>query len=83
MHTRPYRASRGLGTVPTRLPAQGRLRNAWKILHPVSLMSEYQESVHLALDIAQTYRAELTLLHVLDRDVADGVNPDRVLHWAK
>lgn len=54
-----------------------------RILHPVSLMGDYQESVDLALDIAQTYRAELTLLHVLDRDVAKNVNPQRTLEWAK
>jgi nucleotide-binding universal stress UspA family protein len=53
-----------------------------RILHPVSLMGDYQESVDLALDIAQTYRAELTLLHVLDRDIADSVNPERILDWA-
>ncbi|MGA2250676.1 universal stress protein [Terracidiphilus sp.] len=53
------------------------------ILHPVSLMGDYQESVDLALDIAQTYRSELTLLYVLDPDVADSTNPERILDWAR
>lgn len=65
--------------------ARGTIRHVTprKILLPVSLMGDYQESVHLALDIAQTYRAELTLLHVLDRDIADSIDSDRVLRWAK
>ncbi|MBT9333384.1 universal stress protein [Paracidobacterium acidisoli] len=53
-----------------------------RILHPVSLMGDYQESVDLAVEIAQACRAELTLLHVLDRDIADAINPERVLDWA-
>ncbi len=53
------------------------------ILHPVSLMGGYQESVHLALDVAQAYRAELTLLHVFDRHIADSIDPERILDWAK
>lgn len=54
-----------------------------KILHPVSLMGDYQESVCLALNIAQAYSAELTLLHVLDHSVKDNVNPERSLEWAR
>lgn len=54
-----------------------------RILHPVSLMGDYHESVDLAIEIAQAYRAELTLLHVLDQDVADTIDPDQVLKWAK
>lgn len=54
-----------------------------KVLHPVSLMGSYRESVELALEIAQAYRAELTLLHVLDRDTAEEVNPERTIEWAK
>lgn len=53
------------------------------ILHPVSLMGDYQQTFHLALDIAQTYGAELTLLHVLDPDVKELVNPERTLDWAR
>jgi nucleotide-binding universal stress UspA family protein len=53
------------------------------ILHPVSLMGDYRESLHLALEIAQAYEAELTLLHVLDRDVNQSIDPDRSISWAK
>jgi nucleotide-binding universal stress UspA family protein len=54
-----------------------------KILHPVSLMGNYQDSVNLALELAQTYKSELTFLHVLDPDVAEEVNPQRTIEWAK
>lgn len=54
-----------------------------RILHPVSLTGDSHHSVDLAIEIAQAYRAELTLLHVLDRDVADTINPDRALKWAR
>ena len=40
-----------------------------RILHPVSL--RHPNSAVIALDIAQHYRAELTLLHVIDRDETD------------
>ena len=46
-------------------------------------MGDYQQTFHLALDIAQTYGAELTLLHVLDPDVKELVNPERTLEWAR
>jgi nucleotide-binding universal stress UspA family protein len=54
-----------------------------RILHPVSLMGDYRESLQLALEIAQAYRAELTLLHVLDRNVNQSIDPDRSISWAK
>ena len=54
-----------------------------RILHPVSLMGDYSESLHLALEIAKTYQAELTLLHVLDRDVNQNIDPERTVSWAK
>jgi len=53
-----------------------------RILHPVSLMGDYKKSVCLALDLAQTHRAELTLLHVLDPDVKAQINPERTRSWA-
>lgn len=37
-----------------------------KILHPVSLKGCYQETVRLAISIAEIYKAELILLHVLN-----------------
>ncbi len=54
-----------------------------RILHPVSLMGDYQDTVSLALDIAQTFRAELTLVHILERDTSKNINPGRTLEWAK
>lgn len=53
------------------------------ILHPVSLMGDYSESLQLALEIAKTYQAELTLLHVLDRDLNRNIDPQRTVSWAK
>jgi nucleotide-binding universal stress UspA family protein len=54
-----------------------------RILHPVSLVGEYRESLNLALEIAQTYKAELILLHVLDRNVNQSIDPERIISWAK
>lgn len=54
-----------------------------KILHPVSLLGNYQASAAFALELAHMYRAELTFLHVLDSDVAEEVNPQRTVEWAK
>ena len=53
------------------------------ILHPVSFKGDYRRGVCLALDLAQTYRAALTLLHVLDPDVREEINPERTLLWAE
>jgi len=54
-----------------------------RVLHPVSFLGDYRDSVRLALDIAQTSRAELTLLHVLDADLDDTINPERTRKWAE
>jgi nucleotide-binding universal stress UspA family protein len=54
-----------------------------RILHPVSLIGEYRESLNLALEIAQEYKAELILLHVLDRNVNQSIDPERIVSWAK
>jgi len=54
-----------------------------RILHPVSLAGDYRKSADLALVLAQSYGAELTFLHVLDRDVEQTVNRERTLTWAK
>jgi nucleotide-binding universal stress UspA family protein len=53
------------------------------ILHPVSFKGDYRRGVCLALDLAQTYRARLTLMHVLDSDVREEINPERTLSWAE
>ena len=54
-----------------------------RILHPVSLAGDFRRSVCFALDLAQTHRAELTLLHVLDPDVQRQINSERTLSWAE
>ena len=52
-----------------------------RILHPVSFHGDFQKSIFLALDLAQVHSAELTLLHVVDPDVNDQINPERTLLW--
>lgn len=54
-----------------------------KILHPVSLCSGYEESASIAFDLAQFYRADITLLHVLSRNVQEQPDADRVVAWTK
>jgi nucleotide-binding universal stress UspA family protein len=54
-----------------------------KILHPVSLDGECQKSVDFALDVAQIYGAELTLLHVISPDATRSNNSERTLTWAR
>jgi nucleotide-binding universal stress UspA family protein len=54
-----------------------------KILYPVSLFGDEAGHVGFAIDLAQTYRAELTLLYVLDREVEAGMNCERTLAWAE
>jgi nucleotide-binding universal stress UspA family protein len=61
----------------------GRQSRPCRILHPVSFSGDYIESVRLALDLAQAYRAELVLLHVLDPDVRQSMNPARTISWAE
>jgi nucleotide-binding universal stress UspA family protein len=53
------------------------------ILHPVSLMGNYQDSLDLALELAQAHGAKLTLLHVLEQEVTNEINPGRTNDWAK
>ncbi len=48
-------------------PAASGIRS---VLHPTSLGPDCRVSSRLALDLAQSYRAELTLLHVLTNDFA-------------
>jgi nucleotide-binding universal stress UspA family protein len=54
-----------------------------RILHAVSLMGDYKKSAEIAVDLARSYGAELTLLHVLESGVEDTVNPARTLTWAE
>lgn len=52
-----------------------------RILHPVSLSSGYQETAKLALGLAQFYKAEITLLHVLPRDVDARSVSEHLVQW--
>lgn len=56
--------------------------NPRKILHPVSLMGNYRDSAQLAINIAQAYRAELTLLHIVDPNVLVSMHPGLVFEQA-
>jgi nucleotide-binding universal stress UspA family protein len=52
-----------------------------RILHPVSLSSGYQETAKLAVALGQFYKAEITLLHVLPRDVNAHYASERLIQW--
>lgn len=52
-----------------------------RILHPVSLSSGYQETAKLAVALGQFYEAEITLLHVLPRDVHAEYASERLIRW--
>ena len=54
-----------------------------RILHPVSFVGGYEENCQLAADMAKTYGAELTLLHVLEKSENESTNPDRSITWAQ
>jgi nucleotide-binding universal stress UspA family protein len=54
-----------------------------RILHPVSLRQGFEYSARLALEMAQFYQAEVTLLHVLDRAQHLGYEPERVAEWTR
>jgi nucleotide-binding universal stress UspA family protein len=53
------------------------------ILHPVSLCAGYENSARIAIEMAQFYRANITLLHVLGRGVKSQPDSDRVLVWTR
>lgn len=52
-----------------------------KILHPVSLCSGFEDSARIAFDLAQFYRADITLLHVLSRKLQGQPDADRIVQW--
>ncbi len=54
-----------------------------KILHPVSLCAGYEDSARIAIELAEFYRADITLLHVLARDVKTQHDSDRIVEWTK
>lgn len=53
------------------------------ILHPVSLCAGYEASARTAIEMAQFYRADITLLHVLGRNVKTEPDADRVVEWTR
>ena len=53
-----------------------------RILHPVSLVGDFQKSVDFAVDLARSYGAELTLLHVMTPDFGKE-GSERSLTWAE
>lgn len=57
--------------------------NPRRILHPVSFVGGYQENCQLAVDMAKTCGADLTLLHVLEKSEQESTNPDRSITWAQ
>jgi nucleotide-binding universal stress UspA family protein len=54
-----------------------------RILHPVSLNGAYRQGVEQAIELARSFDAELTLLHIPDRDVESSIHPGCTLTWAE
>ena len=54
-----------------------------KILHPVSLCAGYEGSARMAIEMAQFYRADITLLHVLSRSLHSQPDESRVVEWTR
>jgi nucleotide-binding universal stress UspA family protein len=54
-----------------------------KILHPVSLCEGFEDSARIAFALAQFYRADITLLHVLSPSVQNQHDADRIVAWTK
>ena len=54
-----------------------------RILHPVSLQGFYRENVEVARRLAEFYRAELILVHVIEPDGGEGNSGLHDLDWAK
>lgn len=54
-----------------------------RILHPVSLAAGYEHSARLAIQFAEFYRADITLLHVLAPDAEIQRDSRRVAEWAR
>lgn len=54
-----------------------------RILHPVSLTEGFEESAHIAFDLAQFYRADITLLHVLHEELRAQPDLERITAWTR
>ena len=52
-----------------------------RILHPVSLSSGYQETAKIAVELAEFYKAEIILLHVLPAMPHGRVSSERLIDW--
>ena len=60
-----------------------RSRKPQRILHPVSLRPGYEQSARLALEMAQFYQSEITLLHVLGRGLEREHDSARIAEWSR
>jgi nucleotide-binding universal stress UspA family protein len=54
-----------------------------RILHPVSLSAGFECSARFAIQFAQFYRAEITLLHVLAPGAQDQIDVEGVVEWSR
>ncbi len=54
-----------------------------RILHPVSLCAGYEDSAAIAMELAQFYRADITLLHVLSPDAQHQHDAGRIVEWTQ
>jgi nucleotide-binding universal stress UspA family protein len=54
-----------------------------RILHPVSLCAGYEETARIAIELAEFYRADITLLHVLSKEAKNQHDVDRIVEWTK
>lgn len=54
-----------------------------RILHPVSLCEGFEESARIAFDLAQFYRADITLLHVLSEELRAQPDLERITEWTR
>jgi nucleotide-binding universal stress UspA family protein len=54
-----------------------------RILHPVSMNGEYRRGVEIAMELARMYGAEVTMLHVTDRETERAMNEGLALSWAE
>jgi nucleotide-binding universal stress UspA family protein len=54
-----------------------------RILHPVSLAAGFEHSARLAIQFAEFYRADITLLHVLSPDAEIQRDSERIVDWTR
>jgi nucleotide-binding universal stress UspA family protein len=70
-------------TIGPHVPSTSAHEAPRKPLHPVSLSLGYEQSARTALEIAQFYKAEITLLHVLDGSIHREYAPSEVVAWTR